>query len=264
MFGGAGSQVSIDDLGPGDYSHKAWMTPNADQGDGELSRDGKRLATTFFYGKDTLIAFFAVDGDARTQTPPAQPQLACQTGEGDEHHADPSWSPDSTSVAYQSSKGIEIARFNSLVPGSCDVAGDSILTATGTEPDWGPADAPAARYAPLTGSTPPPPATDPAKPAPPAGTPHGPGRDDQGLDHQGHPRRPAPRPRDQGHRPRRQGHAQAPRPPQVPRHRQGHRPQGRLAHRPPDEGQGPRQGRRQAHARRHHGGTTVQHTIKVR
>src|SRR3954451_13672677 len=37
VFGGAGSQVSIDDLGAGDYSFKPWMTPNADMGDGEVS-----------------------------------------------------------------------------------------------------------------------------------------------------------------------------------------------------------------------------------
>ncbi|RKQ88099.1 WD40 repeat protein [Solirubrobacter pauli] len=167
VFGGAGSQVSIDDLGPGDYSHTAWMTPNADQGDGELSRDLKKLATTFFYGKDTLIAFFAVSGDPRTQTPPAQPELACQTSAGDERHADPSWSPDSSAVAFQSSKGIEVVRFNAVVAGACDVAGEHILTATGSEPDWGPADPPAARYAPPSGTTPvpAPPATGPA-PAP--------------------------------------------------------------------------------------------------
>lgn len=167
VFGGAGSQVSIDDLGPGDYSHTAWMTPNADQGDGELSRDLKKLATTFFYGKDTLIAFFAVSGDPRTQTPPAQPELACQTSAGDERHADPSWSPDSSSVAFQSSKGIEVVRFRSVVAGTCDVAGEHILTPTGTEPDWGPAAPPAARYAPVSGTTPAPPATGPAA-TPPA------------------------------------------------------------------------------------------------
>jgi len=174
VFGGAGSQVSIDDLGPGDYSHKAWMTPNADQGDGELSRDLKKLATTFFYGKETLIAFFAVSGDPRTQTPPAQPQLACQTSAGDEKHADPSWSPDSSSVAFQSSKGIEVVRFSGIVPEACDVAGEHILTATGTEPDWGPADAPAARYTPLTGGSgvpvPPGTGTGSGGPAPAPGT----------------------------------------------------------------------------------------------
>jgi Tol biopolymer transport system component len=174
VFGGAGSQVSIDDLGPGDYSHTAWMTPNADQGDGELSRDGKRLATTFFYGKDTLIAFFAVSGDAKTQTPPAQPRLSCQTGAGDERHADPSWSPDSSSVAFGSSAGINVVRFSRMDPDSCAVAAEHILSATGTDPDWGPAEPPAARYTPVGGvpvPTPVPPVTPPAPTPAPAATP---------------------------------------------------------------------------------------------
>ena len=79
VFGGAGSQVSIDDLGPGDYSHTAWMTPNTDMGDGEVSRDGTRLAATFDYGANTLLAFFAVKGDVRSELPPAQPDPACST-----------------------------------------------------------------------------------------------------------------------------------------------------------------------------------------
>ncbi len=83
VFGGYGSQVSIDDLGPGDDSTTPWMTPEADQGDGEVSRDGKRLATTFFYGDDTLITFFRVNGDVRTQTPPPQPDVACNTDTAD-------------------------------------------------------------------------------------------------------------------------------------------------------------------------------------
>ncbi|MGD9571255.1 MAG: hypothetical protein AB7V62_05175 [Thermoleophilia bacterium] len=151
VFGGYGSQVSIDDLGPGDYSHVAWLTPNADQGDGELSRDGTRLATTYDYGDDTLIAFFAVTGDLRTGPPPAQPELACSTSNGDAHHSDPSWSPDSTSIAFRSSKGIEVARFGGFGGGTCSVASSGVLTATGTSPDWGPAEPPAARWQPAAG-----------------------------------------------------------------------------------------------------------------
>ncbi|HEX4692334.1 MAG TPA: hypothetical protein VH276_16680 [Solirubrobacteraceae bacterium] len=40
VFGGSGSQVDFDDLGGGDHSFTNWLSPNADQGDGELSRDG--------------------------------------------------------------------------------------------------------------------------------------------------------------------------------------------------------------------------------
>ena len=46
VFGGYGRQVAIDDLDAGDYNAKPWMVPNGDMGDGEVSRDGKRLAVT--------------------------------------------------------------------------------------------------------------------------------------------------------------------------------------------------------------------------
>ncbi|WP_217921782.1 hypothetical protein [Miltoncostaea oceani] len=156
VFGGYGSQVSIDDLGPGDYSQTPWMTPNADQGDGELSRDGTRLATTFFYGADTVIAFFAVTGDPRTQLPPPLPQAACTSTPPDAAYSDPSWSPDGTSIAIRSSAGIEVLRFARLAPGDCSVASSAVLTATGHSPDWGPADPAPARWTPPAGGGAPP------------------------------------------------------------------------------------------------------------
>lgn len=151
VFGGYGSQVSIDDLGPGDYSQKPWMVPDADQGDGEVSRDGTRLATTFSYGPDTVIAFFAVKGDVRTELPPAQPDPACSTAPPDERYADPSWSPDSSAVAFASKEGIEVLRFTALGADTCATLPATVLTPTGTSPDWGPADPPAARWTPATG-----------------------------------------------------------------------------------------------------------------
>lgn len=146
VFGGAGSQVSIDDLGPGDYSHTAWLTPNTDMGDGEVSRDGTRLAATFDYGANTLLAFFAVKGDARSELPPAQPDPACTTSAPDARFGDPSWAPDSAGLAYESSSGIEITHFTELSADHCVTTGDAVLTATGSAPDWGPADPPAARF----------------------------------------------------------------------------------------------------------------------
>ncbi len=80
VFGGYGSQVSIDDLGPGDYSQKPWMVPNGDMGDGEVTRDGKRLAVTFDYGANKRIAWFAVDGDVKTELPPAYPDAGLLDG----------------------------------------------------------------------------------------------------------------------------------------------------------------------------------------
>jgi hypothetical protein len=164
VFGGYGSQVSIDDLGPGDYSQKPWMTPDFDMGDGEATRDGKRLAVTYDYGANKKLAFFAVTGDLKTETPPAYPDAACSTTSGDAQYADPSWSPDGSGVAFQSSSGIEVARFGAFGAGLCTISGSSVLTATGSEPDWGPADPPAAAYTP--------PAPVPAPTPAPAPAPH--------------------------------------------------------------------------------------------
>jgi len=149
VFGGYGSQVSIDDLGPGDYSQRPWITPEDDMGDGEVSRDGRRLATTFFYGKETVLALFAVNGDVRTQTPPPAPSVACQISPADERFGDPSWSPDGSGLAYESSAGVETLRFTAFGPDLCETTGDSVVLAAGaSEPDWGPADPPAARWTP--------------------------------------------------------------------------------------------------------------------
>ena len=79
VFGGYGRQVAIDDLDAGDYNAKPWMVPNGDMGDGEVSRDGKRLAVTIDYGANTKLAFFAVSGNVATEFPPAYPELSCST-----------------------------------------------------------------------------------------------------------------------------------------------------------------------------------------
>jgi WD40-like Beta Propeller Repeat len=146
VFGGFGSQVDFDDLGGGDYSFTNWMSPNADQGDGELSRDGTRLATTFFYGPDTVLAFFAVSGNVRTGSPPPVPPVACSTDK-DAKLADPSWSPDGRSIAFQDSEGVEVLRFTAYGPDRCATTGPSkVIARGGTSPDWGPRNPPARRH----------------------------------------------------------------------------------------------------------------------
>ena len=160
VFGGYGRQVSIDDLGPGDYSHVPWMVPNGDMGDGEVSRDGKRLAVTSDYGENTRLSFFAVSGDIASGAPPAYPEWACSMTNPDPNFADPTWAPDSVGLAWQSSKGIEVSRFTKFGPAECEAPNDLLLSATGSEPDWGPADPPAAAY------TPPAPAPTPVTPVP--------------------------------------------------------------------------------------------------
>lgn len=147
VFGGHGSQVSIDDLGPGDYSQVPWVTPEDDMGDGEVTRDGRRLAVTSSYGSDQTLRLFAVDGDVRTQLPPPQPALACEITPADADYGDPTWSPDGNGLAAETSNGIEVLRLSAFGPGTCQTTGAStVFSASGSEPDWGPADPPTTRW----------------------------------------------------------------------------------------------------------------------
>jgi len=148
VFGGYGRQVAIDDLDAGDYNSKPWMVPNGDMGDGEVSRDGKRLAVTTDYGPNTKLAFYAVTGNVATEFPPAYPELSCSTTSGDAKFGDLSWSPDGSGIAYESSTGVTVSRFTKFEVGDCAAPNDLVISATGTSPDWGPMDPPAARYTP--------------------------------------------------------------------------------------------------------------------
>ncbi len=140
---------TIDDLGPGDSSHTPWMTPDTDMRDGEVTRDGRRLVATYDYGTSTRLAFYAVTGDVRSETPPGEPVQACTSTGPDERYGDPSWSPDGSGLAFESSEGIETLRFTELDASGCATTGSStVLSATGASPDWGPADPPAARFTP--------------------------------------------------------------------------------------------------------------------
>jgi hypothetical protein len=169
VFGGYGRQVAIDDLDAGDYNSKPWMVPNGDMGDGEVSRDGKRLAVTMDYGANTKLAFFAVSGNVATEFPPAYPDLSCSTTAGDEKFGDLSWSPDGSGIAYESTGGITISRFTKFEAGDCAAPNDFVLSATGTSPDWGPMDPPAAAYVPKVVTPPPPPEDKGTTPQPKPG-----------------------------------------------------------------------------------------------
>ena len=147
VFGGSGRHVNLDDLGPGDYNAKHWFDMAEDVGDGELSRDGRRLAYLSSYGSNTRIAFSAVSGDARSGEPPADPEFACAGDEADEKYGDPSWSPDGTSLAFQSAAGVEVLTFTAFGPQTCAIASASKVIAPGaSQPDWGPAEPAAARF----------------------------------------------------------------------------------------------------------------------
>ena len=104
-----------------------------------------------------------------TEPEPAYPEFACEMTNPDPKFHDPSWAPDNAGIAFGSSKGIEVSRFTQFGPGLCAAPNDSILTPTGTEPDWGPADPPAAAYKVPPVPQTPPPVTNPApQPAPKA------------------------------------------------------------------------------------------------
>jgi hypothetical protein len=84
--------------------------------------------------------------------------------------ADPSWAPDSAGLAFQSRDGLETLRFTRLDAEGCATTGSSVVLApTGTQPDWGPADPPAARFSPSA------PAPAPAPAPRPQGAPAAPG-----------------------------------------------------------------------------------------
>ncbi|MEH3055374.1 MAG: hypothetical protein PGN13_15450 [Patulibacter minatonensis] len=154
LFGGAGTAISLDDLaGGGDSSFTKWMPwMQKDVNDGEISKDGRHLAYVWDYGLNTKISIDTLSGDPRTAPFPAPSTPSCETSR-DANFSDPTWSPDGLSLAFHDTDGIEILRFSAIAANSCTVAGSSIL-GPGAEPDWGPANPPAARYAPATPAPP--------------------------------------------------------------------------------------------------------------
>ena len=146
VFGGALKQVNVDTLDSGDYNYVKWFSKDDSSefvSDGELSRSGDRFAAIWGYGPSTQIAFWSGGPSG------GEPTMACASGENDtdENYADPSWSPDSSSVAFASSKGVEVIRFTSLDAGGCATDGSSVVIAPGaSSPDWGPAEPATARH----------------------------------------------------------------------------------------------------------------------
>jgi dipeptidyl aminopeptidase/acylaminoacyl peptidase len=148
VFGGALKQANVDTLDSGDYNYSLWFSKD-DSGefvsDGELSRSGDRFAAIWGYGENTQIAFWSGGPSG------GEPAMACASGDNDtdENYADPSWSPDGSSVAFASSKGVEVLRFTAFGPNSCATDGSSVLIAPGAStPDWGPAEPATARFTP--------------------------------------------------------------------------------------------------------------------
>jgi hypothetical protein len=135
-FGGHFRQVDIDSPGGGNDDAVHWFEDagNEDLGDGELSRQGDRLALVRSYGNNTHLAIYhvsAVGGPA--------PVAACYTGT-DPSLAGPSWSPDGTKLAFADAHGIEVMALPNVVDGDCPGAASSTVILPGASaPDWGPA-----------------------------------------------------------------------------------------------------------------------------
>jgi hypothetical protein len=142
-----------------------------DLGDGELNRQGTRLALVRGYGSDATVVWYDVSGNALSGLP-AAPTMRCLTS-ADEGINGPTWSPDGESLAMADQEGIWVKRD----AGNCDSPAPQLVVPGGSYPDWGPApvnpgprDAPQGSPAPGPAA---PPVTAPVSPPAPAPVPSG-------------------------------------------------------------------------------------------
>ena len=139
----------------GDWHNRQWWFRYQDAmlRDGELSPDGSKVvavaATGGLASPYNTLLFFATNGPAWSGEPPynediqngpeaPEPTVRCQNVR-DSDAADPTWSTDSKSIAYQDKDGIWIQQVPALTD-ACDGLSEKLLVPGGHNPDWGPAD----------------------------------------------------------------------------------------------------------------------------
>lgn len=139
QFGGYTHQVNVHDVGGPSDVH--WFddydvvgqAEATDLGDGELNRQGTRLALVRNYGPAATVVWYDVSGNALSGLPPA-PAMRCVTS-ADEGINGPTWSPDGESLAMADPEGIWVKRG----AGDCDSPPPQLIVPGGSDPDWGPA-----------------------------------------------------------------------------------------------------------------------------
>lgn len=137
--GGYGSQVMVHDTDMApvhwfDDSDYAGVGFDTDLADGDLSPDGGWLAEIRGFGDTSAVAWFQVTGDATSGPPPTYPEIVCLTG-GEPKHASPTWSPDSTALAWAAKDGIWVQRAAAATDCGGDVDAELAIKG-GSAPDW--------------------------------------------------------------------------------------------------------------------------------